>query len=825
MASNDRDVLLAIKPADRAKELEMMDLRLDHLPVQRTLGMSWNLNLDLFTFKVELQEKPFTRRGILSTLHTIYDPLGLVAPVILPGSLLFRDLVEGAHGWDDPLPDGMESAWLTWCKDVAHLSALEVPRVYVPGGLGKTVNREVHIFTDASERVISCVAFLKATNDDGESHAGFLLGKSKVSPKHGHTIPRLELCAAVMAAEMSVSIITHLDISIDSVTFYTDSRVVLGYINNRSRRFFTYVTNGVSRILKVSEPKQWKYIPTGKNPADIGTRGIRSKDLQESMWIQPPLDIMRDAQDDQTHELVNAAADVEVRPEVTCAKTKTESSLPLGTDRFSRFSTWSSLVSGIGFLVSCVRRRKGLDPNLTTNDMEGIEALIIRSAQRDAFEEEYSALKGGQRLSKSSHLLSLNPFMDSNGLLRVGGRLDKSELSDMEKHPVIVPRRCHVGTLLIRRFHEKTSHQGRHMTEGSIRSAGFWILGMKKQVSSIIHQCVLCRRLRRKTETQIMADLPSDRLKPAPPFSYVGVDTFGHWNVFVRKSRGVSANAKRWAILFTCLCTRAIHIEVVEEMSTASFLNAVRRFISLRGKVREFRSDRGTNFVGSTEGSKSDCVNVEDKTIKRFLLDEGTSWVFNPPHASHFGGAWERMIGVARRILDSLLLQTPMKQLTHEVLVTLLAEVTGIVKSRPIVPVSTDPEDPTILTPSVLLIHKVNGDIVRFENFDVKDLYRSQWLQVQTLATMFWKRWRVEYVQMLQERKKWKEERRNIECGDVVILKEKDCHRNDWPLGLVVEAVKSDDGCVRKVMVRVMKHGQPCEFFRPISEVVLLLSV
>ena len=165
--------------------------------------------------------------------------------------------------------------------------------------------------------------------------------------------------------------------------------------------------------------------------------------------------------------------------------------------------------------------------------------------------------------------------MDSNGLLRVGGRLDKSELSDIEKHPVIVPRRCHVGTLLIRRFHEKTSHQGRHMTEGSVRAAGFWIIGMKKQVSSIIHQCVLCRRLRRKTETQIMAELPSDRLKPAPPFSYVGVDTFGHWNVFVRKSRGVSANAKRWAILFTCLCTRAIHIEVIEEMSTASFLNAV----------------------------------------------------------------------------------------------------------------------------------------------------------------------------------------------------------------------------------------------------------
>ncbi|KAK3108403.1 hypothetical protein FSP39_007296 [Pinctada imbricata] len=331
VASNNRDVLLAIKPIDRAKELEIMDLRLDALPTQRTLGMFWDLNLDVFTFKVDLQEKPFTRRGILSTLHTVYDPLGLAAPVILTGRLLFRDLVESAHGWDDPLPCKLEDAWLAWCKDVAFLSTLEVPRMYVSCGLGNSVTRELHVFTDASERSISSVAYLKTTDIVGESHAGLIFGKSKVAPKHGHTIPRLELCAAVMAAEMSTSIISNLDIPVDRVTFHTDSRVVLGYINNRSRRFFTYVTNRVSRILKVSEPSQWMYVQTDKNPADVGTRGIRSRDLQQSLWLQPPMDILRAVPKSETHDLVDTAVDVEIRPEVICAKTDTMPSVFLGS--------------------------------------------------------------------------------------------------------------------------------------------------------------------------------------------------------------------------------------------------------------------------------------------------------------------------------------------------------------------------------------------------------------------------------------------------------------------------------------------------------------
>ena len=185
-----------------------------------------------------------------------------------------------------------------------------------------------------------------------------------------------------------------------------------------------------------------------------------------------------------------------------------------------------------------------------------------------------------------------------------------------------------------------------------MRSAGYWIIGGKRLVSSVIHQCAICRKLRVKRAVQKMVDLPSDRLEPSPPLTQVGVDTFGPWPVVTRRTRGGQATNKRWRILFTCLTTRAIHIEVVEELSSSSCINAIRRLYSVRWPSKIFRSNCGTNFIG--------CSKEHD------LLD-GAEWIFNPPHTSHVGGVWDRMIGIARKILDALLLELSNKPLTHEV--------------------------------------------------------------------------------------------------------------------------------------------------------------
>lgn len=334
------------------------------------------------------------------------------------------------------------------------------------------------------------------------------------------------------------------------------------------------------------------------------------------------------------------------------------------------------------------------------------------------------------------------------------------------------------------------------MTEGAIRSAGYWVINCKRMVSSEIHHCVTCKRLRGKFGWVQMADLPEDRLKEAPPFSYVGLDVFGPWSVVTRRTRGGSANSKRWGVLFTCLVSRAIHVELVEEVSSASFINCLRRFIALRGPVQQIRSDRGTNFIGAVKELSLDAEFVESGPVKDYLTMNKVLWIFNPPHASHFGGVWERMIGSVRRILDALLLENKSFDLTHEVLSTLMAEVCTIVNSRPLVPVSSDPEAPAILSPTLILTQKQPDVTFSVPEFGTKDALRSQWKLVQRLADQFWSRWRAEYLNVLQKRAKWHSGGQEVNKGDVVLMKEEDTHRNQWPLGVVDEVFYSKDSKV-----------------------------
>ena len=353
------------------------------------------------------------------------------------------------------------------------------------------------------------------------------------------------------------------------------------------------------------------------------------------------------------------------------------------------------------------------------------------------YAKEIQCIRDDKDIPRDSPIHELNPTIDENGLLRVGRRLSQAKIEHEERNPIILPGRHHIATLLIRHYHELSQHQGRLFTEGTIRTAGFWIVGAKRSVCSLIYKCVTCRRLRGGFQVQKMADLPTDRLSVEPPFSYVGIDVFGPWTVSTRRTRGGHANDKRWAVLFTCLSVRAIHVEVIDSMDASCFINALRRFIAIRRPVKQIWSDRGTNFVGACRELNM-LSNLDQAKVGRFLTDQECVWIFNPPHASHMGGSWERMIGITRKILDSMFFQLKSPRLTHEVLFTLMAEVTAIVNSRPLGPVSTDPEEPFILSPATVLTHKTGSLPTHPEGLDNKDLHKRQWKLVQSLANTFW---------------------------------------------------------------------------------------
>lgn len=427
---------------------------------------------------------------------------------------------------------------------------------------------------------------------------------------------------------------------------------MLGYVQNQSQRFTVYVSNRVARIRKVSSPQQWNHVETGKNPADQATRSVPAHRLKTSKWLTGPVEPTESDSSEPNPEIdTTNCSDIEI---VSCVMDVTQKTV-LGSHRFERFSSWQKLVATIGRLQHFVCSQHPCTGILDSEAMTKSERFIIGQVQREHYGEEIYHLKSNLPLSRTSTILTLDPFLDEHGLLRVGGRLNKLKASVEQRNPLILPGRHHVALLIVRYYHEQVKHQGRHLTEGAVRSGGFWITGGKRLVSSLIHKCVKCRKLLGRQSQQKMLDLPEDRLTQSPPFTYVGVDTFGPWSVVTRKTRGGSANSKRWALRFTCLVSRAIHIEVIEEMSSSSFINAVKRFISIRGPVREFRSDRGTNFVVATDSLNIEAINVEDERVKGFLCENRTSWIY-PPHSSHMGRAWERFIGVSRGFLNQYLM-------------------------------------------------------------------------------------------------------------------------------------------------------------------------
>ncbi|XP_070206193.1 uncharacterized protein [Littorina saxatilis] len=837
VVSNSRSVLAAFPRKELSTELQNLQPT-DPLPTHGCLGLSWNLERDTFDISPQVSNGDFSRRGVLSTINGIYDPLGFLAPATISGKIFLREVSPDGKAWDKPIPDNFRHRWELWKQSLQDIKELETPRMFLPTSLTQSPDAKYHVFCDASEKAISSVAYVQVPHEQG-FHLGFVMGKAKLAPFSGHTIPRLELCSAVLATEIWQLIEQELDLSSPSVTFYTDSNVVLGYIKNEKRRFFTYVTNRVERIRRLTSPDQWHHVPTNLNPADAATRRSPENLGQKlQVWLGGPSEFLQNRPtpvDLQTFPLISPDADKEIRPQVCKTEVSSKTHPSTLSSRFEKFSEWTALVRAFSTLKHISASFHSPDGTCTgwhrcahhggVKNNKLTENFIIHSVQATTFPEEIQCLQQGKKLSKSSQILSLCPFLDQDGLLRVGGRLREATviLGPSSTHPLIMPKNHHVTTLLVRHYHAQVNHQGRHFTEGALRSNGFWIVGAKRLVSSTIQKCFQCRRLRGRQAAQQMASLPSDRVIPSAPFSHVGVDVFGPWEVLTRKTRGGQANSKRWAVIFTCMSTRAIHIEVIEEMTSSSFINALRRFISLRGPVQELRSDRGTNFVGAAKELNMESLFKEDGLVQGHLRKSGVIWRFNPPHASHMGGVWERMIGVVRRILDSLLMDAKRKPLTHEVLCTLMAEVCAVVNSRPITPIYHEPDSPLILNPSMLLTQKSGESQPLPDYSNLKDCYKQHWKHVQVLSNAFWKKWKEEYLQELQQRRRWMQTEENLKENSLVLLRDPSVPRNSWPVGLVVRTFPTArDNLVRSVEIRVIKDNQAKLYVRPITELIPL---
>ena len=507
---------------------------------------------------------------------------------------------------------------------------------------------------------------------------------------------------------------------IDSI-FWTDSTIVLWYLANEDKRFQTFVANRISRILNSSTSTQWRHISSKDNPADDCSRGLTAEEICKCKhWLSGPSFLLRPEREWPILTLSSRDTQpngAEVRRDVQIYTTE-ESLIPAVDRLLNRYSSWHQLRKAVCWLLRFLdylkgkpmkptRRSAGLQ-QLSPANLGSAKAAIVRYVQKQHF--AHNALK-------SDRLQKLKPMMSTEDVLCVGGQLRNSDLPTETKHPWILPANHHVTKLIVNHVHVQLGHAGTECVLAETRMR-FWIVSGRSAVKSVIGRCIFCKRAPARAVTQEMADLPPDRVTPGnPPFTSVGVDYFGP--IAVKRGR---VQLKHYGCLFTCLATRAIHLEVACSLDTDAFLNVLYRFIARRGKPSIIRSDNGTNFVGAKAELASCVKNWNINKISEALLQQEIKWIFNPPGASHMGGVWEHQIRTVRTILHALLQQ---QQVDDDTLNTVFCIAENIVNGRPITKLSDDPSDDTPLTPNHLLLLR-SGPVCPPCVTSKQDLYRRR---------------------------------------------------------------------------------------------------
>ncbi|GFW02285.1 integrase catalytic domain-containing protein [Trichonephila clavipes] len=731
----------------------------------KVLGLFWNSSNDTFGFQPSLElTPPLTKRH-----------------------------------WDSPIPQQLTEDWLRFQKAFNAINYLTVPRWVI---LTADNIVELHGFADASSLAYAAAIYCRQKHN-GKIKVQLLVSKTKVAPVKQVSIPRLELCGAHLLSKLFKSVLRTLKYYTFDVFSWTDSKIVFSWLSGHPRKWKTFVANRTSEIIEVLPTKHWRHVPSKENPADIASRGIDPKCLPDcKLWWQGPPWLRL-----ETSSWPKAESSCDEASDEVKAEQKSVSIFNLFTHTSNDvihglFEHYSSLTKVIRIFAYCQRFIKNCKKiasqgssissshinttSLTFSETKTAEETIIRWVQGFYFQEEIRSIKKHISLPPKSPLRSLHPFIDEHGLVRVGGRLQNSQLRFNSKHPIILPSQHSISELLIKEQHIAHLHAGSTLLAHVLRQS-HWIVGSRKLINKCIRKCLKCNKFKTSTTTpQLMGNLPKHRVTLERPFFSCGIDYAGPVLIKCNKGRGTKST-KGYIALFVCLATKAVHIEAVGDLTTDSFIAALRRFSARRGAPRHIYSDNGTNFVGARR--KLDEIRKlwlslpTNEAISYYLSKSSIDWHFIPPSSPHFGE-----------------------------LTTLLTQIEGLLNSRPLSYVNdSDIECISTLTPS----HFLTGDVLLSvpEELPSTSNHRDRWELLQNIKRGFWKKWSSEFISSLQPRKKWQDAQPNLKEDDIVLIKEEG-PPGTWPMARVLQVHPGNDGLVRVATVKT----QDSVFKRPVHK-------
>ncbi|XP_053687000.1 uncharacterized protein LOC128736541 [Sabethes cyaneus] len=790
---------------------------------ERVLGMLWNPLTDELSFStrmsdevqtlLENDDKP-TKRQVLRCVMTLFDPLGLLATFLIHGKILVQDLWRAGTGWDEEVAENQYRDWCRWIKMIAFIARIRIPRCYFPEASAKTYEQaELHVFVDASLLAYACALYLRTTCSDGTFQCSLIAAKAKVAPLKPITIPKLELQGCILGARMAKFVQANHTISISRRILWTDSSVALSWIRADPRNYRPFVANRVGEILETTTVDEWRWVPTESNPADEATKWGSGPYFGNSMWYNGP-EFLRQPETTWPNFMdTTVSTTEEIRASILFHVTWE----PLVT--YDRFSKWERLQRSMSYVLRFLHnaRSKGnrRGGQLSQFELEAAEIEIWKQIQIEVYPDEVTTLQKNLELpeekrkpiDRCSSLYQLVPTLDERGLMRQCSRIASAKhIQHTVRYPIILPRKHRCTMLLVAKYHRVYRHANAETVVNEIRQL-FVIPKLRTLVREVGRNCEWCKIRRAQPVVPPMAPLPHSRLAVYDrPFSYVGLDYFGP--LTIKQGR---ASVKRWVALFTCLTVRAVHLEIVHNLTSFSCVSSIRRFVNRRGSPVEIFSDNATNFHGA-ERMLREQINQQCAVT---FTSSNTKWTFIPPAAPHMGGAWERLVRSVKTAISEAYTEG---KLTDEDLHTLIVEAEGIVNRRPLTYLPLDSAESEALTPNHFIMGSSSGAKQPLANINHQNgTSRESWDQIRRHLDRFWQRWLKEYLPVLRKQTKWFDEARRVETGDIVLITDEG-KRNTWIRGRVIETISAADGRVRQAVIKT--EGGVLR--RPVSRLAVL---
>ena len=782
----------------------------------KALGIAWDSRRDELAVQVQLPDQfVSTKRGVASDTAKSFDVLGWLSPFMLHMKTLFQDMWKEGISWDAPLSETLTDRHVWWRKELPLLKNITVPRCYYPGG--KPQHTELHGFSDASEAAYSAVVYVRAIYVDGSVSSMLVVAKTKVAPLKRVSITRLELCGAVLLTELLDAAGTALNITKLNRHGWCDNTTAICWLKGCPSRWKTYVANRVSLAADHLAPERWNYVSTLQNPADCASRGLSATDLiHHPLWwngppwlLQDPVPTVPPPKDEEG----DLAAKVEEKPAPIFSVQPTR----VGGWEIT-FNSYTKLVrvSALAFmfcrvLLSTRNHRTRLKPSpLTVSHLTEAETCLYKLSQQRTFGDEIARLTSSQPVKQSSRLKAVNPFLNQQGVLCVGGRLSQSScVSSLQAQPPILCASDHLTIIIFEHYHRSEGHCGPTALLARL-STCLYVVSARRLARSVCSSCITCRRRAPTPLTQMMGDLPAHRVNPALCFINTGLDYAGPIKIKRGNPRRPTIT-KGYLAIFVCLATKAIHIEVVSDQSTPTLIAALKRFCAIRGLPKNIYTDNGSNFVGARHCLHDLYTFLQlpstSEALRSSLMEDRIAWHTIPQRAPHFGGIWEAAVKSCkhhlRRIVGGVMLY-------FEELVTITHQIAACLNSRPYLPLDCqEPGGELPLTPGHFLI----GRPLRAypEEPEEADLsLTNRWRLCKALVQEFWDCWSKSYLASLQKRNKWTKPTPNLAPGDLVMMLDESNPSSNpqqristWKMGRVTAIHPGPDGLVRAASVEV----------------------